>query len=259
VSSVASIRKISRLQRILAFTPPAALKHEFSDVDWSPASGLTRDTAERLWSSPARTARARGRVLNPRSWDRFVSKVPRERPESSCCRGPGSDKLLRQGAGLPDRWHEVHRITLRAASFDDAATLYRWRTDQATRAASHDTTEITFDAHTAWLTKPLADPTRTSYIAEHNGLPVGTVRADLRDGVCRLSWTVAPEYRGQGLGTEMVGLLAASIRGPITADVKLGNLASIRIAESAGMRLAREQDGILHFVRGPVTGQGRLP
>jgi gamma-glutamyltranspeptidase/glutathione hydrolase len=45
-----SLIQISRLQRILAFTPPAALKHEFPDVDWPPASGLTKDTAERLWT-----------------------------------------------------------------------------------------------------------------------------------------------------------------------------------------------------------------
>lgn len=40
--------QISRLQRILAFTPEAALKEAFPDVDWSPASALTRATAERL-------------------------------------------------------------------------------------------------------------------------------------------------------------------------------------------------------------------
>jgi gamma-glutamyltranspeptidase/glutathione hydrolase len=45
-----SLIQISRLQRILAFTPAAALKHEFPDVDWSPASRLTADTAERLWA-----------------------------------------------------------------------------------------------------------------------------------------------------------------------------------------------------------------
>ena len=45
-----SLIQISRLQRILAFTPAAALKHAFPDVDWSPASGLTTETAERLWA-----------------------------------------------------------------------------------------------------------------------------------------------------------------------------------------------------------------
>lgn len=40
--------QISRLQRILAFTPDAALEAAFPDVGWSPASALTRTTAERL-------------------------------------------------------------------------------------------------------------------------------------------------------------------------------------------------------------------
>jgi gamma-glutamyltranspeptidase/glutathione hydrolase len=43
-----SLIQISRLQRILAFTPAAALKDAFRDVDWSPASALTTATAERL-------------------------------------------------------------------------------------------------------------------------------------------------------------------------------------------------------------------
>jgi len=41
---------ISRLQRILAFAPRVALKEAFPDVDWSPASGVTAETAERLWA-----------------------------------------------------------------------------------------------------------------------------------------------------------------------------------------------------------------
>ena len=146
----------------------------------------------------------------------------------------------------------VDRITLRRASLDDAEMLYRWRSDPATRTASHDTAEIRFDAHVAWLIIVLADPTRTVYMAEHNGVAVGTVRTDVRDRVHELSWTIAPESRGVGFGTEMVLRLASSISGPITAQVKAGNAASIRIAEAAGMRLEKEADGVLYFHRGRV-------
>jgi gamma-glutamyltranspeptidase/glutathione hydrolase len=45
-----SLIQISRLQRILAFAPRVALKEAFPDVDWSPASGVTAETAERLWA-----------------------------------------------------------------------------------------------------------------------------------------------------------------------------------------------------------------
>jgi RimJ/RimL family protein N-acetyltransferase len=126
--------------------------------------------------------------------------------------------------------------------------------DPATRAASRNTAPIEFEGHQTWLVDLLADPGRRIYIAEHLGVPVGTVRADRLDGVWHLSWTVAPEFRGRGFGIRMVRLLAASISGPIDAVVKSGNLASIRIAEGAGMHLDREEDGVLRFFRGPLEG-----
>ena len=113
--------------------------------------------------------------------------------------------------------------------------------------------EIQFHEHMTWLVDVLANPERAVYIGEHNGAAVGTVRADVSNGVCELSWTVAPEFRGQGFGTEMVALLAMSIPGPIRAEVKRGNAASIRIAEAAGMCLEKEDEGVLHFLRGPVA------
>src|SRR5688500_1184597 len=117
----------------------------------------------------------------------------------------------------------MHDVTLRQASLADCELLYRWRNDAETRAASHTTAEIPFDEHRKWLVQVLGDPTKTPYIAEHNGSTVGTVRAELRDGVHELSWTVAPESRGRRFGAAMVAMMAASIDGPIRAEVKAGN------------------------------------
>ncbi len=64
-----------------------------------------------------------------------------------------------------------------------------------------------------------------------------------------LSWTVSPIMRGAGIGKVMVSLLADSINEPIRAEIKPGNLASIRIAEEAGMMLKREDNGVLHYRR----------
>jgi RimJ/RimL family protein N-acetyltransferase len=77
------------------------------------------------------------------------------------------------------------------------------------------------------------------------------VRADRDpDGTCHeLSWTVAPSARGRGLGISMVQLLLAEVSGPVRAEVKPGNPASVRIAEAAGMRFDCEREGVLHFRR----------
>jgi RimJ/RimL family protein N-acetyltransferase len=114
------------------------------------------------------------------------------------------------------------------------------------------TTSIEFEGHRTWLVNSLADPDRQIYVGEHLGVPVGTVRADRVAHVWRLSWTIAPEFRGRGLGVRMVRLLASSIQGAIEAVVKPGNRASIRIAEAAGMHFDKEEDGVLRFSRGPI-------
>lgn len=132
----------------------------------------------------------------------------------------------------------------------DAGILYKWRNDPQTRAASHNQDEIDFDTHLKWVEKSLKDTNRKIYIAEVGNLPVGTVRSDYNKGICELSWTVNPEYRGQGIGRQMVTLLAKQIKGPIRAEVKAENLASSRIAEACGMKIETSKDGILYYFRG---------
>lgn len=140
-------------------------------------------------------------------------------------------------------------VKLRRASMEDSEILFRWRNDPVTRNASHNTQEITIEEHEAWLRNILADKDRRIYIAEVDREPVGTVRADYENGVHRLSWTVAPDFRGRGCGKDMVLALLEELKSPVRAEVKADNIASRRIAESAGMELEKEEGGILYFSR----------
>jgi RimJ/RimL family protein N-acetyltransferase len=132
---------------------------------------------------------------------------------------------------------------------EDADLLLRWRNDPATRRASRNSAVISKSEHLAWLSRSLQDKSRKLYIAETNGRPVGTIRTDEQQGACELSWTVAPEMRGRGLGKKMVALAAHRIKVPLRAAVKSGNSASVRIAEHAGMKLEKEKNGFLYFQR----------
>lgn len=143
-------------------------------------------------------------------------------------------------------------ITLRSAIIQDADLLLEWRNDPLTRNASHNTAEVKIDEHISWLKKTLNNANRRLYIAEENGVPVGNVRADFSDGVYELSWTVAPQARGRGVGKQMVAILACQVSEPIRAEVKSGNIASAQIAKHAGMKFDREADGVNHFRRTAV-------
>ncbi|MEJ2681392.1 MAG: GNAT family N-acetyltransferase [Gammaproteobacteria bacterium] len=140
-------------------------------------------------------------------------------------------------------------IILRPATTEDADILLEWRNDPETRKASHNTAEVQRNDHVSWLSRTLGNPERRLCVAEEDGDPVGTVRADFADGVWELSWTVSPRARGRGVAKRMVALLANEISEPIRAEVKAGNTSSARIAEHAGMVFERETDGILHYKR----------
>lgn len=144
-------------------------------------------------------------------------------------------------------------LRLRPATMEDAALLLHWRNHPATRAASHDTGVIAVEDHLRWLQASLASPRRLLFIAESGCDAVGTVRADVEPGVHLISWTVAPSARGAGVGKAMVQQLAERLAGPLRAEIKVGNAASVRIAESAGFRLEEQTGGVLHYWRRPHT------
>jgi len=140
-------------------------------------------------------------------------------------------------------------LYLRPATLEDAKILFEWRNDPQVRVASHNQDEISFAAHLSWLRDSLENPVRKLYIAEEDGISVGTARADWSDGAYTLSWTVSPKSRGKGIGKRMVCFLVKQIRKPIRAEVKVGNLASIKIAQEAGMQLEYIKNGVMYFAR----------
>jgi RimJ/RimL family protein N-acetyltransferase len=144
-------------------------------------------------------------------------------------------------------------IVLRVATLDDVQSLFLWRNHPTTRAASHSTAKIPFDEHLNWLKRSLANSNRRLLIAERAGVPVGSVRADFADGVWELSWIVAPDERGVGIGKAMVAAVAQSIVDPVRAEVRTGNLASVHIALHAGMHFVGESHGVLNFKRKAVS------
>lgn len=144
---------------------------------------------------------------------------------------------------------QPENLVLRVAEARDAGILLAWRNDPETRAASHTSSVITWEDHIRWFDKALSDKNCQIFIAEENDIPVGTARAvfDVKSACWELSWTVAPQARGRGIAKKMVALLDGKFPGPIRAEVKKGNVASVKIAESIGMKLVEESEGILIF------------
>ena len=134
-----------------------------------------------------------------------------------------------------------------------------WRNNPATREASHNTALISEAEHIQWMTRILENENRKLYIAEIDGVLAGTVRVDSEALGYELSWTVSPMMRSFGIGKAMVFLVANGIQESIRAEIKTGNIASIRIAEDAGMVFEREEEGVLHYRRDAAAQPGSQP
>ena len=85
-------------------------------------------------------------------------------------------------------------------------------------------------------------------VHDESGNEVGVVRFDeLRDGSIELSWTVAPEWRGRGIGKKMVSKalgLPLVVAKQLKARIKKNNLASQKIAQAVGFHLHGEHGGV---------------
>jgi RimJ/RimL family protein N-acetyltransferase len=131
-------------------------------------------------------------------------------------------------------------LRLRPATADDAERLLAWRNDPVTRAASRSTAEVALDEHRGWLERVLADPERHLLIGEAEGRAVGQARFDaLDDGAYEISVTVAPEVRGQGLGTALIAAATGWLRetapgAAVLAAVRPENAASLAAFRAAG-------------------------
>ncbi|MCI5059435.1 MAG: UDP-2,4-diacetamido-2,4,6-trideoxy-beta-L-altropyranose hydrolase [Alphaproteobacteria bacterium] len=164
------------------------------------------------------------------------------------CDGGGTQKILNHLKAListsPD-------IRLRPARLEDAQLLLDWRNDPATRQASLNTDIIAYEDHVKWFKGVLEDQNRHLYIATHDNHDVGTIRADLtpETGAYNLSWSVAPEHQGKGVGKKMLSRLMEELEGPFTATIRKDNTASIRIAETTGMMLEKEAQEILYYCK----------
>lgn len=144
-------------------------------------------------------------------------------------------------------------MILRPATPEDGPFLLRLRNDRLTRENSLSDTLVGLEEHWDWLASSLVNPNRRLWIAEVDGERVGTIREDLGP-LTELSWTVAPEARGQGYGTAMLQALTATVSGPLKALIKARNAPSRSMALRAGFRPGGARNGVREYSWNPEIG-----
>lgn len=150
-------------------------------------------------------------------------------------------------------------MLIRRANPADALDVLTWRNDPVARAMSKNSDAIETAPHLAWFGTAILDPARLLLIGEIEGQKIGMVRFDQIEKGWLVSINIAPDRRGQGLGSR---LLLASIgflheeKGPtkIMAEVNADNLPSLKIFEKCEFSIDDGHDGrLLHLSRTPAS------
>jgi UDP-2,4-diacetamido-2,4,6-trideoxy-beta-L-altropyranose hydrolase len=131
-------------------------------------------------------------------------------------------------------------LSVRLARESDCKLLFAWAEDPVARAASFHPAAILWDEHVRWFTERLHDPQSVVYIGENAaGEAVGVVRFQIKGEGAVLSINVAPGFRGQGWGRELIAFSTHSLMRihsvrRVDAFVKPDNRPSIQLFEACG-------------------------
>ncbi len=141
----------------------------------------------------------------------------------------------------------MNELFLRKARIEDSRKVFDLRNHPEVRKHSHNTDKIDFDMHQDWFQETLLDNSRQVLIAQQGDDFVGMVRFDFIDNNYLLSWSISPKFQGRGLGKRMLNLASKTINGNLMAEIKQNNIASIKIAESIGMKLTKKKNNVLYY------------
>jgi RimJ/RimL family protein N-acetyltransferase len=131
-------------------------------------------------------------------------------------------------------------ITLRRATSDDMMLYFEWANDPDVRKNSFSQEPIPLEAHKDWFTRKLNDTNAVLYVLEVDGVPAGQIRFDLKNDEAEIGFSIAQQFRGKGLGSDILRYSCAALwrdKGTfllICGAVKTENTASNRAFERAG-------------------------
>lgn len=145
-----------------------------------------------------------------------------------------------------------NQIQFRKVVANDAKETFTWATNKAIRAFSFSQHEITWEEHHAWFTKKLMDANCVYYIAEKNGENLGSIRFDIHNNEALISFLVAPNHQGKGLGRILLSngikyLIEEKKVKKIIGYVMQSNLPSIHAFKRLGFSSKVESDRILFY------------
>lgn len=139
----------------------------------------------------------------------------------------------------------------RPAHRGDCRWLWQVREHPSVAKQSLNPTPIPYIRHCRWFRHLLSSNQRRLdiYADTQSSTPLGYLRAEPYQTGQLLSWAIAPEFHGRGLGKQMLASWCQMANTPLWAQIKAENFASQAIAAQANFSKISEVNGIQTWAR----------
>ena len=152
-------------------------------------------------------------------------------------------------------------VVIRPATSADAQVLLEWRNDPTSRLWFRHTHPVTETEHLVWLNGRFEQGNTPVWIADGDGVPVGSSRVDPGSTSTHgsISVVVSADHRGRGFGRALIEWTVSHARDVgyqrLIASIHPENLASISLFSSCGFTYHETDDmGFLNYDQYIGTG-----
>ena len=134
-------------------------------------------------------------------------------------------------------------MILKKAKFEDFYVLWKIRNNTRVKENSFDTSAVSLEEHQKWFVEKIGDENTEIYMAEHNGVKIGSVRFENQKQIdsseSLISVSIDSDFFGKGYGAEIIKsgterFFVEHEKNKIVARIKNSNIASQRAFEKAG-------------------------
>lgn len=145
------------------------------------------------------------------------------------------------------------QLFARKVTQSDEILLFDWVNDAAARSSAFNSASISLDDHKIWFAERISRlETCRIFIVEKDRTPIGQVRLDKNSaGEWEVDYSVAPNFRGQGLGETVLRCVLKEFSGEnhvtIVAKVKCQNEASCRVFAALNFEVIGIFDDVLFY------------
>lgn len=141
-------------------------------------------------------------------------------------------------------------ISLRSANYEDCNLLYKWANDSQVRKNAFSPNNIDLESHIKWYKNKMNDENTHIFIVLKDNDEVGQIRVNISDNNGFIDYSIDENYRGQGIGTEILQLIKLEItKVNLIGYVKKENIASMKAFEKAGYEKIKHDDFIEYIYK----------